>query len=312
MRTRHIGSLEVSAIGLGCNNFGARLDERQTADVVHAALDAGITFFDTSDNYGNCRSEVLLGRALGARRSEIVLATKFGQVLPGVEGSGGASPRWVRTAVEASLRRLGTDHIDLYQQHFPDPGVPIEETLGTLAELVAEGKVREVGSSNVTPAQMEEADQAAGAGAGPRYVSTQAEYSLVHRRPERDGVAEACVRLGVRLLPYFPLASGLLTGKHTLEHQSGRLLLERYRRYVTEENFAAVDRLRDHAAGTGKSMLDLALGWLLAKPSVGAVLVGASTPEQVVANTAAADTVLGNEEVAALDAMALDAAGAGA
>ncbi|HEX7008393.1 MAG TPA: aldo/keto reductase, partial [Phycisphaeraceae bacterium] len=208
MQTRRIGSLEVSVVGLGCNNFGRRLDADATAQVVHAALDAGITFFDTADIYGGTLSETYLGKALDKRRDEVVIATKFGmEVDPQRKG---AHPRYVRQAVEDSLRRLGTDYIDLYQLHTPDPEVPIADTLGVLDELVKSGKVREIGCSNFSAQQLEEAQAAVRPGAA-RFVSVQNEYSLLHREPEQ-AVLPACERLGLAFIPYFPLANGLLTG----------------------------------------------------------------------------------------------------
>jgi aryl-alcohol dehydrogenase-like predicted oxidoreductase len=210
MQTRHIGSLEVSAVGLGCNNFGGRLDASRTKDVVHAALDAGVTLFDTADIYGGTLSEEYLGRALGARRDEIVLATKFG--VPYEGHPGGAAPTAVRGAVEQSLKRLGTDVIDLYQLHFPDRAVPIADTLGALGELVAEGMVREIGCSNFDAAQLREATDAVAPGAPP-FVSVQNQYNLLQREAEESVLGE-CARAGIAFIPYFPLASGLLTGKY--------------------------------------------------------------------------------------------------
>ena len=210
MRTRMIGSLEVSVVGLGCNNFGGRLDYDSTAAVVHSAIDAGITFFDTADIYGGTKSEEFLGRALGARRDEIVLATKFGMQVDAERK--GAKPDYVPRALEDSLRRLQTDHIDLYQLHAPDPTTPIADTLGALDECVRAGKVKEIGCSNFTVAQLQEAESAAPAGAA-HFVSVQNQYSLLHRDVEGDVLPE-CERAGLSFLPYFPLASGVLTGKY--------------------------------------------------------------------------------------------------
>src|SRR5215218_10876420 len=200
MDTRRIGSLEVSVVGLGCNNFGRRLDFDATKAVVDAALEAGITFFDTADTYDGTRSEEYLGRALGRRREDVVLATKFGSAVD--EQRRGARPEYVRRAVEDSLLRLGTDRIDLYQLHTPDPQVPIEETLGALDELVKAGKVREIGCSNFFADQLREAEEAARDSAA-RFVSVQNEYSLPNREPERDILPE-CERLGIAFIPYFP------------------------------------------------------------------------------------------------------------
>ncbi|CAN5320081.1 hypothetical protein BH18GEM1_BH18GEM1_21060 [soil metagenome] len=209
MKQRRIGSLEVSIVGLGCNNFGRRLNKKDSAAVVNAALDAGITLFDTADIYGDGRSEEFVGRALGSRRDSVVIATKFGSSMKG-RGKG-ASAAYIRKTIEASLRRLGTDRIDLYQLHEPDETVPIEETLGALDELVRAGKVHEIGCSNFTTDQIREADAAVRGGA--RFASVQNEYNLLNREPEQGVLAE-CERLGLAFLPYFPLASGLLTGKY--------------------------------------------------------------------------------------------------
>src|SRR3990170_1619788 len=209
---RVIGSLSVSVVGVGCNNFGSRIDESRSAEVVHAAIDAGINFFDTADSYGNGSSERFLGRALGARRREVVIATKFAYAIEGV--GGGAHPNYIRRAIDASLKRLGTDYIDLYQQHVPDPGVPIADTLGALDELVKAGKAREIGCSHFFAELLREASGAnAARGGWARFVSVQNEYSLLHREPER-GVLDECDRLDMAFLPFFPLKSGLLSGKY--------------------------------------------------------------------------------------------------
>src|SRR5579863_9741188 len=209
MDTRALGSLQVSVVGVGCNNFGSRLDQAATTNVVLGALDDGVNFFDTADTYGATKSEVMLGVALGNRREEAVIASKFG--MPIDDTHFGASPAYVRSACEDSLRRLGTDHIDLYQLHYPDATVPFADTLGALRELIDAGKVREIGCSNLTVAQLEAAKAAAGD--GPAFVSVQNQYSLLERAPEHDGVLEACSALGIGFLPFYPLANGLLTGK---------------------------------------------------------------------------------------------------
>jgi len=288
MRTRRIGSLEVSVVGLGCNNFGGRLDQQPTDAVVGAALEAGVTLFDTADIYGGARSEEFLAKALGDRRDQIVLATKFG--VPYADHEGGASPAYVRRACEDSLRRLETDHIDLYQLHFPDPKTPMAETLGALDELVREGKVREIGCSNMTAAQLEEA---AALESGAHFVSVQNNYSILHREPEAE-VLPACDRLGVAFLPYFPLANGLLTGKYRRGEPppAGTRLAgmddQQAAGLLTPESLEKVASLGDLAAESGHSVLELAIAWLLLRPAIASVIAGATRPEQVKANVAAA------------------------
>ncbi len=290
MEHRTVGSLSVSVVGVGCNNFGSRLDEEASAAVVHAALDAGITLFDTADTYGGTRSEVFLGRALRTRRSEAVIATKFGMPLD--DQSFGASPAYVRRACQASLTRLGVDHIDLYQLHYPDDTVPIAETLGALGELVEAGLVREIGCSNLTADQLRAAWVAA---AGrPGFASIQNQYSLLAREPESDGVLGACAELGVGLLPYYPLANGLLTGKFRPGEpvpEGTRLALmspERAVHWLSERFQHAVDGLLGYAEELGTPILTLAISWLLDHREVTSVIAGASSPAQVRANAAAA------------------------
>ncbi len=303
-----MGGLEVSAVGLGCNNFGRRLDFVGSDAVVGAALDAGVTLFDTADFYGETKSEEFLGRALGKRRDQVVLATKFGAPLDGT--GGGASPTYVRRAVEASLTRLGTDRIDLYQLHLPDPETPVSETLGVLDELVRQGKVREVGCSNFTADQLREADRAALGGGLARFVTVQNEYNLFHRVPEADVLPE-CDRLDIRFLPYRPLASGVLTGKYRL----GRPVPEGTRlssddakpssdyasRLLGDDSLARVEALVDLAESNGHTILDLAFAWLLSRPQVPSVIAGASTPEQVRANVAAGEWTLSEELLGRID-----------
>ena len=308
METRSIGSLKVSLAGLGCNNFGGRCDADQTAAVVAAALDAGITFFDTADVYGGTHSEEFLGRALGSLRDDVVVATKFGhQVGDDPEHSGG-SARWVTRACEDSLRRLGTDHIDLYQLHRPDPKTPIEETLGALDELVRAGKVREIGNSNFDGAAMDEADDVARTRGFARFASAQNHYNLLHREAESD-VLPACARLGLGQLPYFPLASGMLTGKYRRGEpppEGTRLATvpeERRARIFSDENFDVVERLESIAVKRGRSLLDVALGWLAAQPAVASVIAGATTPWQVRANAAATSWEPSSEDLAELGAL---------
>ena len=306
MRTRRIGQLEVSATGLGCNNFGMRCDEEQTAAVVAAALDAGVTFFDTADVYGGQgRSEELLGRCLEGRRDEVVIATKVGAPMGGNGDRQGASARWIATAVEDSLRRLGTDRIDLYQLHFPDQETPIDETLGALTELVQQGKVLEIGCSNFSSAQIEGADAAAG-GKGTRFVSVQNEYSLLNRRPEKN-VLPACEARGLAFLPYFPLAHGLLTGKYTRGEappDGTRLAAmpeERREQVMTEDRLEVVERLAAFAAERGHTVAELAFAWLLAHPPVASVIAGATRPEQVRANAAASEWELSTADLGEVD-----------
>jgi aryl-alcohol dehydrogenase-like predicted oxidoreductase len=288
VETRTIGSLTVSVVGLGCNNFGMRIGRSETDAVVGAALDAGITLFDTADIYGGTKSESYLGPALGARRDEIVLATKFGVPYEGHEG--GASAAYIRTAVEDSLTRLGTDRIDLYQLHAPDAKTPIAETVGALGELVAEGKIREFGCSNFSAAMLVDAAAAVVDG-GPGFVSVQNQYSILHRDPE-DEVLPECDRAGVAFLPYFPLASGLLSGKYRPGEpapEGTRLAAwgERGEKEMSAERMATVTALNDLAAGEGHGVLDLAFAWLLSHPSVASVIAGATKAEQIAANVAA-------------------------
>ncbi len=286
MDTRRIGSLEVSVVGLGCNNFGRRLDEAGTREVVHAAIDAGVTFFDTADTYGETDSEVFLGRALGNRRDDVVVASKVGWEID--ERRRGAHPDYVRRAVEDSLRRLGTDRIDLYQLHKPDPAVPIEDTLGALDDLVRAGKVREIGCSNFSAAQLRAA--AAAARGRARFVSVQNEYSLLHREPEREVLPE-CERLDMAFVPFFPLANGLLTGKYRRGQPppaGSRLTTARFAGRLSDGALDDVESLRAFAERREHSLLELAFGWLLAQARVASVISGAMSPAQVIANAGAA------------------------
>ncbi len=275
-------------VGLGCNNFGKRLDEAATAKVVHAALDAGINFFDTADTYGSTKSEEFLARALGRKRKDVIVATKFGSTID--EARKGAHPDYVKRAVEDSLTRLRTDRIDLYQLHKPDPTVPIADTLGALDDLVKEGKVREIGCSNFSVAQLLEAENAVPPG-GTRFASLQNEYSLLHREPERDVLAE-CAALGLAFLPYFPLENGLLTGKYRKGQpapEGSRLISGWNENLLNDANLAKVEELIMFTESEGHSILDLAFSWLLTRPMVASVIAGATTAEQVTANAAAAE-----------------------
>jgi len=302
METRALGSLSVSVVGVGCNNFGSRLDQAATNDVVRGALDAGVTFYDTADIYGATKSEQMLGVALGSRRGEAVIATKFG--MPIDDTHFGANAHYVRSACEASLRRLGTDHLDLYQLHYPDDTVPIAETLGALRELVEAGKVREIGCSNLTVAQLDEAKLAAGD--GPAFVSVQNQYSLLERGPERDGVLEACTALAMSFLPFYPLANGLLTGKVRPgqpvpeDSRLAKMTPERSVHWLGEELQSKVATLLDYAESIDVPILSLAFSWLLSHDAVASVIAGASNAEQVRAN-ANAVRALSPDVVARLD-----------
>jgi aryl-alcohol dehydrogenase-like predicted oxidoreductase len=304
METRKLGSLEVGVVGLGCNNFGVRCDEAQSAKVVEAALDAGVTLFDNSDSYGRTDSERYLGKALGKHRDEVVIATKFGSPIDDDETHRGASARWIKEAVDGSLRRLGTDHIDLYQQHFPDPTVPVEETLGALDELVRAGKVREIGNSNYSGEQIDEAAEISAKQGMASFVSAQNHLNLLERGALQD-VLPACERHGLGQLPYFPLASGLLTGKYTHGEPpppGTRLAANAYwASLLSDENFALVERLTAYAGSRDHTILDLAFAWLLAQPAMASVIAGATKPEQVAANVAAAEWRLTEDEVSEMD-----------
>lgn len=290
MRTSWIGDLEVSVVGLGCNNFGRALDKAGSAAVVAAALEVGISHFDTASNYGEGQSEEFLGAALGGSRDDVVIATKVGVPIPGWEGSGGAAPDYVRQVLERSLTELGTDYVDIYMVHFPDPKIPIEDTLAVMNVMVDEGKVRQIGCSNFDPAQLTEALAVSAEKGWPPFVCDQVQYSMVHREPEENGLAELCAESGVALLPYYPLASGLLTGKTRRGGEpQGRLKMDRYQEYLTDDNFDVAEAVERFAVERELSMVQVALGWLLSREAVPAVTAGATSPEQVRANAAAAD-----------------------
>jgi aryl-alcohol dehydrogenase-like predicted oxidoreductase len=302
--TRPLGDsgLEVSIVGLGCNNFGRRVDLEGTRAVVDAALDHGVTFFDTADIYGATQSEEFLGQVLQGRRDQVVLATKFGMDLHDGRGPRG-SRDYIRYAVEGSLRRLQTDVIDVYWYHRPDGVTPIAETLGALDELVRAGTVRAIGASNFDAAQIEEADTAARELGFARFVAIQNEYSLLVRDVESD-VLPTCERLGIGFVPYFPLASGLLTGKYRrgAAAPSGTRLAAR-EQVATEEQFEVLDALARYAQERGVSLLEVAFGGLLARPVVSSVIAGATKPEQVIANAAAARWVPSDEDLAELGSL---------
>jgi aryl-alcohol dehydrogenase-like predicted oxidoreductase len=297
VKKRRIGSLEVSVVGLGCNNFGWRLDDDASLEVLAAAVERGITFFDTADKYGGTRSEELVGRALRGCRSEVVIATKFGGAID--ERRKGAHPDYVVRAAEASLRRLGTDYIDLYQLHTPDPEVPIGDTLEVLDRLVRAGKVREIGCSNFSLEQIREAEGAVRDGAA-RMVSLQNELSLLAREATGDVLPE-CAKRGIAFLPYYPLANGLLTGKvrRTAPPAAGTRLAdeERYRPLVDERNLSLVEELTAFAESRGRTILELAFAWLLAHEPVASVIAGATSKGQVGSNVAAAGWELSEGEL---------------
>ncbi|GAA4804285.1 aldo/keto reductase [Tomitella cavernea] len=307
MEYRQVGrsGLTVSTMGLGCNNFGARLNEDDTAKVVHAALDEGVTFFDTAAMYGDGLSEAYLGSALGARRGEAVIATKFGaHRRPGADQATGSRSGIIREC-EASLSRLGTDHIDLYYQHYPDKHTPIEETLAALDHLVRDGKVRYIANSNVNGWQIADADHLAARGTTGRFIASQFEWNLLKRGAE-DEIVPACRRFGLGMIPFFPLASGLLTGKYSAGEPfpvGSRMAGSAYfAKDATEKNFATVDRLRAIADEHRHTLLELAVGWLLAQDGVPSVISGATSAEQVRQGSAAAARTLSGEAVDAVTA----------
>jgi aryl-alcohol dehydrogenase-like predicted oxidoreductase len=301
MEKRKLGNIEVSVVGVGCNNFGRRIHEISAARaVVDHALDLGVTLFDTADAYGDGTSEEFLGETLGARRPQAVIATKFGWGSPR-----GASRRTIMRTVEQSLKRLRTDWIDLYQVHYPDPNTPIEETLRALDDLVRQGKVRQIGCSNFSAKQVEQAQAASQQHALASFVTCQDEYSMLVRGIERDRIA-VMQRHGMTLLPYAPLAGGFLTGKY----QPGKPLPKNARLtysthhasdVINERNWAMIERIGAVAQRSGHTMLDLAFGWLLAQPIVASVIAGASTPEQIELNVRAGQAKLSADVVAALD-----------
>jgi aryl-alcohol dehydrogenase-like predicted oxidoreductase len=309
MRYRQMGNsgLTVSVVGLGCTNFGKRVDRAGTRAVVHAALDSGITFFDTADIYGergSGASEAYLGEALTGHRDQIVLATKFGADMSGAVAPAWvprASRRYIRAAVEGSLRRLNTDHIDLYQLHEPDPRTPVEETLTALDELVRAGMVRYIGSSNLVAWQIADAEWTARTTGTVRFVSAQNEYSLLNRSVEAD-VVPACERYGIGLLPYFPLSAGLLTGKYARDRVPlGRLAEPKYADRLTDAALDRVDAIRAYAEARGRTLLEVAIGGLVAQPAVVSVIAGATSPEQVVANAAAGEWLPSATDLRELD-----------
>jgi aryl-alcohol dehydrogenase-like predicted oxidoreductase len=292
MRTRTLGPLDVTVVGLGCNNFGRRVDADGTRAVIDAALEAGVTFFDTADRYGDGMSETFMGRALEGRRDRVVLATKFGG--GGEIGHGQGSRDYIRSALAASMERLRTDVVDLYQHHQEDPKTPLAETIGALDELVEEGKIRAYGTSNYSAARIEEAKALT---RGP-YVSEQSEYSWLERRAEQE-LIPTCERLGLGFIPYFPLASGLLTGKYRRGRpapQGSRLADQ----HISADEHDRVESLERFAEERGVSLLEVAIGGLLAQPAVASVIAGATKPEQVRANARAGAWEPSADDLAAL------------
>ena len=305
------GGPRLSVLGLGCNNFGMRIDADASAAVVHAALDAGITHFDTAEMYGGGDSERFLGAALGSRRSEVVIATKFSPRPKDDPYRPGVLADRIRDAVESSLRRLGTDYIDLYYQHYPDAEAPVEESLETLGELVEAGKVRHLGSSNVDAAQITRAAEVATDKVWPRFTGTQIEWSLLSRDVEEE-IVPAAAAAGLGVVPFFPLASGMLTGKYRRGEpypEDSRLAFAQkaargLTRFASEENFAKVEAYTAFANARGRSVTELAVAWLLAQPSVTSVITGATKPAQVAANVAAASWTLSPAEAAEVATLA--------
>ena len=310
MHYRRLGhsGLTVSVVGLGCNNLGGRLDRAATAGVVGAALDCGITLFDTADIYGvpHGASEEELGKALRAHRDEVVLATKFGMDMEGANGpdfGARGARRYVLRAVEASLRRLRTDHVDLLQMHEPDPATPIEETLGALDDLVHDGKVRYVGSSNFAAWQVVEAEWVSRVDGVTRFVSAQNRYSLLERGIEAE-LVPACEEYGIGIIPFYPLESGLLSGKYRRGEeppQGSRLARDRFVGRLAEAPWDVIEALRDFADKRGLGLIDVAIGGLVAQPGVASAIVGAMTPEQVRANARAAEWEPDPSDLATLD-----------
>jgi len=309
-RTLGTAGLDVSLVGLGANNFGGRMDLEASRRVIDRALDLGVTLIDTADTYGNRGgSEEILGKLLGPRRKAIVLATKFGLPMDQDGKLRGASRRYIMQAVEASLRRLNTDWIDLYQLHRPDPQTPIEETLRALDDLVKAGKVRAIGCSNLSAAQLEESFAVAQRHHLATFVTCQDEYNLLERALDKDR-APVMVRHGVGLLPYFPLASGLLTGKYRQDAPlpAGTRLGNDPRRageFINPRNWRIVEALKSFAAARGHSLLELAMSWLASRPFIPSIIAGATRPEQVEQNIAAVGWTLSAADLAKIDRITL-------
>jgi aryl-alcohol dehydrogenase-like predicted oxidoreductase len=293
-------------VGLGCNNFGMRIDADAARRVVDAAIDAGINYFDTAESYGRGQSEVFLGKALGRRRDEVLIATKWGHTSSLAAGQRGGAPEHIRRCLDASLERLGTEYVDHYQLHRPDPDTPHEETLGCLAELREEGKIREIGCTYFSAAELEASHAAALEHGVEPYASVQNHYSLLTRDPETDGVFETCRRLGIAFVPFFPLESGLLTGKYRAEQplpEGSRLEAwgDRAANFIDGDKLAVVERLIEWVEARDRTLLELAISWHTSHPLVASVISGATTAEQVDANVAAAGWSLTADERAEVD-----------
>ncbi len=305
METRTIGSLTVSVVGVGCNNFGRRIDEAASRAVVDAALDEDLTLFDTADTYGVGQSEEFLGKALGSRRDDVVIATKFGMG-DGTNLPKGASATSIASAVEGSLRRLGTDRIDLYFLHAPDDSTPADETLAALDRLVTDGKVREIGCSNFDGARIDAAASAAAEAGSTPFVSVQNELSVLRRRGESD-LLDACARHDLAILPYFPLASGMLTGKYRRGEappdgtRLADMPAEGRERALSDRRFDVVEQLDAFARDHDRTLLELAMSWLVGLPHLASVIAGATKPEQVRANAAAVSWKMADDERAEID-----------
>ena len=308
MKHRQLGELSVSVVGLGCNNFGMRIDADATRRVVDAAIDAGINYFDTAESYGNGMSEEYLGQALQGRRSEVIVASKWGHTSSLRDGERGGAAEQIRARLDDSLRRLGTDYIDHYQLHRPDPGTPVVETLGCLAELRDEGKIREIGCTHFDAEQLE-ADHTAALEHGlTPYPSVQNYYSVLTRDPETNGVFDVCERLGIAFVPYFPLESGLLTGKYRRgqERPDGSRLSdwgERAGKFIDDDKLDLVERLIDWCEARDHALLDLAISWHTSHPLVASVIAGATKPSQIEANVQAATWSLTADERSEVDAI---------
>lgn len=308
MEYRSIGQLHVSVVGLGCNNFGMRIDPAETAAVVDAAIDAGINYFDTAESYGRGQSEEFLGRALGARRADVVVATKWGHTASLAEDERGGDPVQIRRRLEASLDRLGTDYVDHYQLHRPDPLTPPEDTLGCLGELRAEGKIREIGCTAFTADDLVTSRSAAVEHGLAPYASVQNHYSVLSRDPETNGVFATCEEYGMSFVPFFPLESGLLTGKYRRGEprpDGSRLAAwgDRADSFIDDDKLEVVERLTAWCESRDHTMLDLAMSWHTSHPLVASVIAGATSPAQIDANVAASTWDLTPEERVEVDAL---------